>query len=136
MFDILFKGRSTSYTFDFYNDVPIKSENSLDAELREKLRSLLLYDLMFKMQQETEIKAKTDLIMELPRQNQVHASFQLENILTLILRFEFKDILEVSEEPQQHPFISKGTMLRLLINLGETTFSANVIKNLFFMLSK
>lgn len=74
-YDAVLKMRRMSYTFDLYQDVPIKSENELDTEIREKLRSLLLYDLLFKMQQESELNKKTDIIIDSPTSNTVHATF-------------------------------------------------------------
>ena len=75
------------YIFDLEKDLPIKSESELDLQIRQKLRSLLLFDMLYKIKQEA--LDSPELKIEELSEFLMTTELEVEKLFTLKAKFEF-----------------------------------------------
>lgn len=90
-FKKIFGSCEQKLTFNFESDIPLKHENEIDKTLKAGLRSLMLYDILFKLQQESE-RSKADFAVEKDGEHAVKVRMQTENLFTLTMHLAFSDI--------------------------------------------
>lgn len=77
----------------------------------------------------------------------MRGTFQIENMLAVSIKFKVSDLPEFNPEQagvddmfenpkQDHKLFSSKLLYKLLINLAECTFTANLIRDFSYLLSK
>ena len=102
------------------------------------------------MKQEKDQVDKTgfqDYQIEEVGEYEIKAKFKIENMFAVSINFKFSDVPEFNpeqagvddtfENPQtNYKLFSSNLLYKLLINLAECTFTANIIRDFSFLLTK
>jgi hypothetical protein len=127
------------YVFDTHTDVPIVQDeraterfNEIDYQLKSKLRSLLLYDMLSKLRQEEGFETSIE-------EHSITGTLRLEKMFKVSIKFTFasqaEDLKEVASESRER-LISHKLMLKLILNVAESTTEANILRCMFYMVAK
>jgi len=133
------------YTFDIHADI-LKTENILDKEIRERLRTIFLYDIYYKLIQEQEkVCGRLDFLIDPITEGSfgVYSSLRIHSLFKIHASFKFSDLPEANEEQQiveedfeEHPLMKKKLLYKLFLNLGESTHTPNFLHNFYYLLSR
>lgn len=127
------------YVFDLLADVPITHDDKaterfieIDTQLRAKLRSLLLYDMLSKLKKEEGFDTDCE-------DCSVTGHLHLEKVLKISLKFSFasqqEDLKEAASESGERQ-IAHRLMLRLILNVAESATEPKILSCLFYMMAK